>query len=71
MLQHVDGTILKPVQPPPRGQCELDFYSKVFDENTKDPVLLTIRPFLPRFYGEYCPQANDDIVSPCMILTLL
>nr|CAB3256567.1 inositol polyphosphate multikinase [Phallusia mammillata] len=51
MLQHMDGSILKPVQPPPRGGREVSFYQKTFDSKCEDPVLLTLRPFLPKFLG--------------------
>jgi len=51
MLQHLDGSILKPVQPPPRGEREVNFYRKIFDPKCDDPVLLTLRPFLPKFLG--------------------
>lgn len=29
ILQHPDGTVLKQLQPPPRGPREMQFYSKV------------------------------------------
>ncbi|XP_039274136.2 inositol polyphosphate multikinase-like [Styela clava] len=51
MLQHTDGSILKPVQPPPRGECEVNFYTKVFNPKCEDPVLMTLRPFLPKYLG--------------------
>ena len=56
MLQHADGSVLKPVQPPPRGQRELAFYKKLFEPSCDDPVLMTLRPFLPKFLGIWTPQ---------------
>lgn len=58
MLQHADGSIMKPVQPPPRGECEVNFYSKVFDPKCEDPVLQTLRPFLPKFCGVCYPFSS-------------
>lgn len=31
ILQHPDGTVLKQLQPPPRGPRELEFYTMVSD----------------------------------------
>lgn len=56
-LQHEDGTILKPVQCPPRGQRETDFYTTAFDENCSDVTLLKLREFVPKFCGiTQCPD---------------
>jgi len=52
-LQHVDGTFLKLIRDSPRYLKELNFYKKVFDENSKDQDLLKLRPFLPTFYGVF------------------
>ncbi len=48
-----DGTILKALHPDPdpRGPREVAFYQKVFDKETKDPVLLELRSFLPKYVG--------------------
>ena len=64
MLQHIDGSILKPVQPPPRGEREVGFYTRVFDESCDDPVMLTLRPFLPKLLGIWTPPlpSTDDRV---------
>ena len=56
MLQHADGSVLKPVQPPPRGEREVAFYKKLFEPSCDDPVLITLRPFLPKFLGIWTPQ---------------
>ena len=31
ILQHPDGTVLKQLQPPPRGPREMQFYTKVME----------------------------------------
>lgn len=71
MLEHADGSIMKPVQPPPRGECEVNFYSKVFDQNCTDPVLQTLRPFLPKFLGTCYPiTPGSEDESPPQYLKL-
>lgn len=67
MLQHADGSVLKPIQPPPRGEREVAFYKKLFDSSCDDPVLLTLRPFLPKFLGIWTPSpaASIEIERPC------
>ncbi|XP_002131926.2 inositol polyphosphate multikinase [Ciona intestinalis] len=59
MLQHMDGSILKPVQPPPRGKREVAFYQKIFDAECDDPVLLTLQPFLPKLLGVWTPPSSS------------
>uniref|UniRef100_H2XWF6 Kinase n=1 Tax=Ciona intestinalis TaxID=7719 RepID=H2XWF6_CIOIN len=59
MLQHMDGSILKPVQPPPRGKREVGFYQKIFDAECDDPVLLTLQPFLPKLLGVWTPPSSS------------
>ena len=61
MLQHADGSVLKPVQPPPRGEREVAFYKKLFDSSCGDPVLLTLRPFLPKFLGMWTPPSSMEV----------
>lgn len=46
-----NGRVLKPVQCPPKGQRELDFYKAVFDHPSPSPGLLSFRPWLPKFDG--------------------
>ncbi|XP_019636006.1 PREDICTED: inositol polyphosphate multikinase-like [Branchiostoma belcheri] len=62
MLQHEDGTLLKPLQPPPRGQKELGFYQKIFDENTTNQDLLTLRLFMPKYLGKFVPEDDPSQV---------
>ena len=51
-LQHEDGTILKPVQVPPKGQTEVEFYEEVFGEQAStDKVLLQLRELVPKFHA--------------------
>ena len=49
MLQHHLGYVLKPVQPPPRGMREVEFYQKLSQSSHQDDVKL--RQLTPRFYG--------------------
>ncbi|GAB1608478.1 inositol polyphosphate multikinase-like [Argonauta hians] len=47
-------TLLKLMQLPPRGQCELKFYQTLFDDQAgSDSVLKRLREFLPKFYGTW------------------
>lgn len=57
-LQHEDGTVLKPVQGPPRGQREMDFYTTAFDENCSNNTLINLRQFVPKFSG--IVQCSDN-----------
>jgi len=43
--------MLKPVQTPPRGQREVDFYKAVYSERCSDETLKAMRNFMPNFYG--------------------
>lgn len=62
ILQHPDGTLLKHLQPAPRGPREMDFYMQVFAEDCSDPQLLALRTHLPNFYGTWAsPGAPGDI----------
>nr|XP_040032595.1 inositol polyphosphate multikinase [Gasterosteus aculeatus aculeatus] len=53
ILQHPDGTVLKQLQPPPRGPREMQFYSKVYAEDCCDPCLLHLQNHLPKYYGTW------------------
>ncbi|XP_015234801.1 PREDICTED: inositol polyphosphate multikinase isoform X2 [Cyprinodon variegatus] len=53
ILQHPDGTVLKQVQPPPRGPREMQFYRTVFAEDCSDPCLLDLQNHLPKYYGTW------------------
>lgn len=48
-LQRPDGRLLKPVQAPPRGRRELEFYKKI--NSSKDPVDIRLRKCIPEFFG--------------------
>ena len=65
MLQHNDGSIYKPLPPPPRGKKEKEFYQRAFDEECKDPVLLTLRPFLPKLLGFWSPSVKPADSTSC------
>ncbi|XP_023438789.2 inositol polyphosphate multikinase isoform X3 [Dasypus novemcinctus] len=65
ILQHPDGTVLKQLQPPPRGPRELEFYnmvSEVYAADCSDNVLLELRKYLPKYYGIWSPPtAPNDL----------
>ncbi|XP_054975421.1 inositol polyphosphate multikinase isoform X3 [Sorex araneus] len=65
ILQHPDGTVLKQLQPPPRGPRELEFYnmvSEVYAADCSDGVLLELRKYLPKYYGTWSPPtAPNDL----------
>ena len=46
-----DGKLLKPIQLPPKGQRELDFYLAVFTYPSPSSVQLAFRQWVPRFDG--------------------
>ncbi|KAK0154618.1 Inositol polyphosphate multikinase [Merluccius polli] len=58
ILQHPDGTVLKQLQPPPRGPREMQFYAKVYAKDCYDPCLLELQNHLPKYYGTCCPPAS-------------
>ncbi|XP_002737340.1 inositol polyphosphate multikinase-like [Saccoglossus kowalevskii] len=62
MLQHLDGTILKPTQCPPKGQRELDFYTELFREDQDEPVMLSLQYYVPRFRGIFTTPSNPDTI---------
>ncbi|KAK3529440.1 hypothetical protein QTP70_031101 [Hemibagrus guttatus] len=53
ILQHPDGTVLKQLQPPPRGPRELQFYSMVYAKDCCDPCLLELQQHLPKYYSTW------------------
>ncbi|KAM4524473.1 inositol polyphosphate multikinase isoform 2-T2 [Odontesthes bonariensis] len=62
ILQHPDGTVLKQVQPPPRGPREMQFYSMVYAEDCFDPCLLDLQNHLPKYYGTWSsPESSNDV----------
>uniref|UniRef100_A0A8C6S3B2 Kinase n=1 Tax=Nannospalax galili TaxID=1026970 RepID=A0A8C6S3B2_NANGA len=62
ILQHPDGTVLKQLQPPPRGPRELEFYNMVYAADCADAVLVELRKHLPKYYGVWSPPtAPDDV----------
>ncbi|XP_016350970.1 inositol polyphosphate multikinase-like isoform X3 [Sinocyclocheilus anshuiensis] len=56
ILQHPDGTVLKQLQPPPRGPREMQFYSMVYAEDHCDPCLVDLQAQLPKYYGTWSSQ---------------
>lgn len=79
ILQHPDGTVLKQLQPPPRGPREMQFYSMVYAEDCCDPCLLDLQNHLPKYYGTWSsPDTPNDLylkledvtrrfVKPCIM----
>ncbi|XP_062269791.1 inositol polyphosphate multikinase [Platichthys flesus] len=79
ILQHPDGTVLKQLQPPPRGPREMQFYSMVYAEDCCDPCLLELQKHLPKYYGPWSsPDSPSDLylkledvtrrfVNPCIM----
>ncbi|KAM7382232.1 hypothetical protein PAMA_012883 [Pampus argenteus] len=79
ILQHPDGTVLKQLQPPPRGPREMQFYSMVYAEDCCDPCLLELQNNLPKYYGTWSsPDSPNDLylkledvtrrfVKPCIM----
>ncbi|XP_041818965.1 inositol polyphosphate multikinase isoform X1 [Chelmon rostratus] len=79
ILQHPDGTVLKQLQPPPRGPREMQFYSMVYAEDCCDPCLLELQNYLPKYYGTWSsPDSPNDLylkledvtrrfVKPCIM----
>ncbi|XP_066478480.1 inositol polyphosphate multikinase [Tiliqua scincoides] len=62
ILQHPDGTVLKQLQPPPRGPRELEFYNTVYGTACEDPVFLELQKYLPKYYGTWSPPtAPNDL----------
>ncbi|XP_056325558.1 inositol polyphosphate multikinase [Danio aesculapii] len=62
ILQHPDGTVLKQLQPPPRGPREMQFYSMVYSEDRCDPCLVDLQAHLPKYYGTWSsPDAPTDL----------
>nr|XP_028585469.1 inositol polyphosphate multikinase [Podarcis muralis] len=62
ILQHPDGTVLKQLQPPPRGPRELEFYNKVYAADCEDSVFLELQKYLPKYYGTWSsPTAPNDL----------
>mgnify|MGYP002803580531 CR=1 FL=1 len=51
MLLDSDGRLLKPIQAPPRGEREVEFYQTVFGCETSDQSILRLRQFVPTFHG--------------------
>ncbi|XP_076154165.1 inositol polyphosphate multikinase [Alosa pseudoharengus] len=62
ILQHPDGTVLKQLQPPPRGPREMQFYSMVYSEESVDPCLLDLQRYLPKYFGPWSsPDAPAEL----------
>ncbi|XP_071987529.1 inositol polyphosphate multikinase [Engystomops pustulosus] len=60
ILQHPDGSVLKQLQPPPRGPRELDFYNTVFSSDCTDPKLQELQIYLPKYFGTWSPPGSTN-----------
>jgi len=60
ILTNKDGCILKPIQPPPRGVRELEFYQEV-NSDTASPEVAQFLPFIPQFFGS-CNKRNGQFM---------
>jgi len=49
ILTNKEGCILKPIQPPPRGDREVKFYENV--ATTTDPEIAKFAKFIPQYFG--------------------
>ncbi|GAB6029381.1 hypothetical protein CHUAL_005147 [Chamberlinius hualienensis] len=58
MMKHEDGSVLKPILPPPRGLRELNFYKRVFDKDCQDEVINQLRPLLPIYRGVFSSKSQ-------------
>jgi len=58
MMKHADGSLLKPILPPPRGQRELNFYMEAFDQNG-DELFAILKPLLPEFRGVFSIEEKE------------
>ena len=63
LLQTDDGFILKPVQPPPRGENEHNFYKQIFlsDEDKINEDEFDLRDFLPTYHGAYIHDNSNTL----------
>lgn len=60
ILTNKDGCILKPIQAPPRGVRELEFYQEV-NSITASPEESQFLPFIPKFFGS-CNKRNGQFM---------
>nr|XP_046224578.1 inositol polyphosphate multikinase-like isoform X1 [Oncorhynchus gorbuscha] len=71
ILQHPDGTVLKQLQPPPRGPREMQFYSKIYAEDCGDPCLLDLQRHLPKYFGTWSsPESPNELYLKLEDVTL-
>lgn len=63
-----DGVcVLKPVQIPPKGEREVSFYERVFQDDEDQEDILELRRFLPHYYG----VVEFSILNNAIILLML
>ena len=49
MVKRINGKVLKPLQPPPRGDREVNFYEEV--QGSNEAIDKEIRNCLPEYFG--------------------
>jgi len=74
ILTNKNGYILKPIQPPPRGDREVEFYQNV--TTSEDPAVAQFADFIPKFYGSCTKKdgrflmienATTGMIQPCIM----
>jgi hypothetical protein len=61
MLQ-CDGLVLKPIHSPPKGDCEHNFYKRIFLSEPSDLLYdyeVELRKFMPIYRGYALVMQND------------
>jgi len=66
MLKHESGFVLKPVQPPPRGPREVNFYETLYSSSLPDHIRM--RNFAPKFFGTENVKMSNGEVSEFIVL---
>ena len=66
MLKHESGLVLKPVQPPPRGPREVEFYQTLYSSTKEDHVKL--KNFAPKFFGTENVKMSNGEFSEFIVL---
>ncbi len=63
LLQTNDGNVLKPVQSPPRGEREHNFFKRIFSSNDSDlnQDEINLRSFLPTYRGSLIHNESKSV----------
>ena len=60
--------VLKPVQRPPKGEREVLFYKRVFQDDEDQEEILELRRFLPHYYGVVELSILNDAIIIIIII---